>query len=334
MASPQDSSIGFIEEVTYGTSPGAVTRWPEFLDESTNYAPTRVQGAGLRVGGRVARSGRRVTTSIQGSGDFTMECTSKGMGLFWKWALGAGTSTLVSAATYQQVFTLGDAPASFVMQKGLVEAASGTVDPYTWLGCMINQTDITFANDAIVTVKYGLDIRDLTTATGYAAPSYAATPSLFHFANGTITTGALTAPTTTILGGGGTPVADVSGGALTINNNLSSVKVIGAAGKKSKPTVGLRQITGNIDVDYDNTTFRDAFINDTPMNLVLTWTGAALGVGVETLQVIVPEIKFDGDLPNPNGTDRISQPMKFTGLDNLTAAQPIWVVCRTADAAL
>jgi hypothetical protein len=26
--------------------------------------------------------------------------------------------------------------------------------------------------------------------------------------------------------------------------------------------------------------------------------------------------------------------MSFTGLDNLTAAQPIWVVTRTADAAL
>jgi len=70
------------------------------------------------------------------------------------------------------------------------------------------------------------------------------------------------------------------------------------------------------------------------MNFVGTWTGTALGVGNETLQVIVPEIKFDGQLPNPNKTDRISVPMPFRGLDNLTAAQPIWIVCRTADIAL
>ena len=333
MASTQDSSIGFIEEVTYGTSPGAVTRWPEFLDSPLTWDPTRVQGQGLRVGGRVARSGRRVTTGVSGSGDIEMECTSKGMGLFWKWALGAGTSTLVSAATYQQVFTLGDTPASFVTQEGVVEVG-GTVDAMTFLGCMIAGFDLTFANEGIVDVKFNLDIRDLTTATGYAAPSYATTPTLFQFAGGVITTGALTAPTTTALGVGATTVADVTDGTLSVNNNLTSVKPLGGAGKKAKPTVGLRDITGSLTLDYDSTTFRDAFINDTPMNFVGTWTGTALGVGNETLQVIVPEIKFDGQLPNPNKTDRISVPMPFRGLDNLTAAQPIWIVCRTADIAL
>jgi len=334
MASVQDSSIGFIEEVTYGTSPGAVTRWPEFTDTDLGWNPKRVQGQGLRVGARVARSGRRVTTSVEGSGGFDMEATSKGMGLLWKWALGAGVSTVVPATTtYQQVFTLADAPPSFVLQEGLVEVG-GTVDPSTFLGCMIAGWDLTFANDDIVKVKYALDIRDMGTATGYAAPSYAATPSLFHFANASLSTGALTAPTTTVLGSGATPVADVMGGSLSVNHNLNSIKPIGGAGKKAKPTVGLRTITGALDIDYDNTTFRDAFINDTPFNLVLTWTGAALSSGLETLQVIVPEIKFDGDLPKPNGTSRIAQNMKFTGLDNLTATQPLWVVTRTSDAAL
>jgi hypothetical protein len=69
------------------------------------------------------------------------------------------------------------------------------------------------------------------------------------------------------------------------------------------------------------------------MNLVLTWTGGALGVGNETLQVIVPEIKLDGNMPKTAGTNRATQALTFTGLDNLTAAQPIWVVGRTADIA-
>ncbi len=104
--------------------------------------------------------------------------------------------------------------------------------------------------------------------------------------------------------------------------------------RKVKPTVGLRGISGSLTLDYDSTTLRDAFIADTPINLVLTWTGGSLSTGLETLQVIVPEIKFDGQLPNPNKTDRINVPMPFTGLDNQTAAQPIWVVTRSSDAAL
>jgi hypothetical protein len=334
MASPQDSSIGVIQEVTYGVSPGAVTRWPEFLpDPDLNWVPKRYQGLGLRVGSRVARSGRRVTTSVQGSGGWEMEATSKGMGLFWLWALGALSSNLVSGSTYQQVGTLGDTPPSFCLQQGMVEAATGIVDATTYLGCMINQMDLTFANDDVVKAKYILDIQNISTAIAYAAPGYATAPNLFQFANAVITTGALTEPTTIALGVGATAVADVMAGTLSINNNLSSILPAGGGGLKSKPTVGLRAITGTLDIDYDSTLFRDAFLADTPMNLVLTWTGGALSTGLETLQVIVSEIKFDGDLPKSAGTNRALQAMKFTGLDNLTAAQPLWVVSRTADIA-
>jgi hypothetical protein len=87
-------------------------------------------------------------------------------------------------------------------------------------------------------------------------------------------------------------------------------------------------------VEYTNATFRDAVLNETPMSLVLTFTGAALTTGTETLQVVLPEVKFDNQLPQTNGTDLIVQSMNFAVLDNLTAAQPIWVVTRTSDTAL
>jgi hypothetical protein len=334
MASSQDSSVGVVEEVVYGTSPGAVTRWPEFTDAPLDWKPNRKQGAGLRVGGRVARSGRRVTTSVEGSGSIEMEVVSKGMGLFWKWALGAATSTLVTAGVYQQVATFADIPASFALQQGLPEAG-GTVDASTFLGCMVDSWELDFPNDDIVKVKYALDARDLNTAIAYAPPSYVANPvNQFHFAGGSVATGALTAPTTMALGSALTPIADIISGSLAVNNNLKSIKPLGGLGKKNKPTAGLRAITGKLGIDYDSVLFRDAFINDTPMSLVLTWTAGPLTTGLETLQVILPEIKFDGDLPRPAGTDRIAQSMTFQGLDNLVAAQPLWVVTRTADAAL
>src|SRR4051794_14356687 len=135
MASTQDCSVGIGVESTYktGVTP---TRWYEFVSETFDWRKSIKQGQGLRVGARVDRSGRRVVPTADGGGDLVLECASKGMGLLWQAALGTGASTLVSGSVQQQLFTLGDAPASLTIQKGLVEAG-GTVDPYTFLGCMV-----------------------------------------------------------------------------------------------------------------------------------------------------------------------------------------------------
>jgi hypothetical protein len=332
VASTQDCSIGFIPEVTYktGLTP---TRWVEYLDESLDWAKTIKQGKGLRVGGRVARSGRRVITSAMGKGDISLEATSKGLGLWWQALLGAGTSTLVSASTYQQLFTIGDVPTSLTIQKGLPELG-GTVDAYTFLGCMIDSWEFDFPNDDIATCKATVNAGDLAVATAYAAPSYPTAPNLFHFSNVSYSSGALTAPTTTALAAGATPLTDIRGGSVVVNNNLNIRLNGGGAGRQSKPPLGLRTITGKLDVEYDSTTWRDSVIGDTPLNLIVTYTAGALGTGFETLQLVLPEIKLDGELAKTNGTDLIVQSCTFEGLDNLSAAQPIWVVCRTADSAL
>ncbi|WP_206689906.1 hypothetical protein, partial [Streptococcus pseudopneumoniae] len=67
MTTPQDCSVGLGVESVYGTAV-ARTRWCEFLDESFNFVKNVKQGVGLRVGSRVARSGRRVVASAEGSG--------------------------------------------------------------------------------------------------------------------------------------------------------------------------------------------------------------------------------------------------------------------------
>lgn len=334
MASTQDCSLGLGVETVYGTGVVA-TRWVEYLDESLDFRKSVKQGLGLRVGGRVARSARRVVPTADGGGDFSMEACSKGMGLLWAACMGAGSSTLVSASTYQQVFTLADSPASLTIQKGLPQLG-GTVDPYTFTGCTVSQFELDFPNGDIVKLKASIDAKDMATATAYAAPSYAAAPNnLFHFAGGQITTGVLTAPTTIALASGATPLADIRGGSLQVNHNIKGDRYnLGGAGRKAKPTTGLRAVTGKVDAEYDSTVFRDAYLADAPMALILNWTAGALSTGLETLQLVVPEVKFDGEIAKTSNTDLIIQSMSFTGLDNLVAAQPLWVVCRTADAAL
>jgi hypothetical protein len=333
MATPQDSSVGLAIESTYKTGV-TVARWLEFLDESLTFNKNVKQGMGLRVGTRVARSGRRVVPTADAGGDISLEALSKGMGLLWQACFGSGVSTLVSGSTQQQVFTLADIPPSATIQKGLVQAG-GTVDPYTFLGGMVESFEISCPNGDIVTLKVTADCGDLTTATAYAAPSYAAGANLYHFAGGAIASGTLTAPTGIALASGTTTIADVRSFSVGVNNKLATDRYnFGGAGRKAKPTVGLREIAGSMGVEYDVSTWRDAVLNETPMMLILTFSAGALSAGNETLQIVLPEIKIDSPLSQANGTDLITTDLSFTVLDNLTAAQPIWLVVRTADAAL
>jgi len=335
MTTQQDCSLGFLKESVYGT-PVTVSRWLEYAtDPEFNYLPNRVQGDGMRAGQRVDRTNRRVTTTSEAGGSVELEMLSKGLGTFLELCLGAGASTLVSGTTYQQVFTLSDTPPSATFQVGIVRDAT-TVAADTYLGCAVDSFEFTGDNGGILKLKATLDARAVDTTIAYAAPSYptASATNLFHFANAAIYSGALTAPTATALAAGATELANVRSWSVAVARNLGKSTVFGDQGKKRKVYPGKPAITGKLEVEYVDATFRDAYLADTPMSLVVTYEAGALSSGKETIQIVIPEIKFDGEMPKPNGADLVVSTMAFTGLDNAAAAQPIWVVMRTSDAAL
>ena len=145
-----------------------------------------------------------------------------------------------------------------------------------------------------------------------------------------------TAPTATALATGGTAVANVRDFSLKVDHKIQGGRFnFGGSGKKSIPTYGLRDISGKMTIEYTDTAIRDAYIADTPLALTLTFTTTeALSTGFSTFQIVLPEIKLNGEIPKTNGTDLIELSVDFDVLDNLTATQPLWLVVRTADAAL
>lgn len=334
MTSFQDSAVMLKKETTYKTGV-TVDRSFEFVEESFGWDKNVKQGQGLRAGSRVARSARRAVPTASGGGDVGIECISKGMGYVWEQAMGSGTSTLVSGTTYQQVFTLSDTPPSATVQKQ-IPRVDGTLDAYTFLGGMVTGFEVNCPNADIATLKTSWDFGDLTTATAAAANAYpVSTANLFHFANLGFASGTLTSPTATALASGTTTLSGIRACNVSLNHNLTLDRYNGGGvGRKDKPTPGLREITCQITQEYINATFRDAILNETPMAFILTLTAGALSTGTETLQVVLPEMKCDNPLVVANGTDLITTPLQFSVLDNLTAAQPIWVVTRTSDSAL
>lgn len=337
MAAIDDVSIGFGVESTYGTAV-TPTRWLEFTDESLTYTPNKVQGEGMRAGSYVARSNKRVTTTYDGGGVVTHETISKGMGLLLQAAFGTGASTLVSASTYQQVFTLGTSPAPLTIQKGVVAGdSSGTVQPYTFAGCMCRSVEFTLDNAGLLKAAFDWDARSMVTATAYTAPSYAVGGSLFHFAQGAVVLGGtVTAPTTTALASGGTAVANVRDFSFKLDNGMGDSRyLIGGAGLKgSAAPRGLRSGTGKLTLELTDTVARDAILADTELALMLTFTSTeVLSTGFATLQIVLPAVKLDGEMPKATGVLPTIE-ATYTMLDNLTAAQPVWGVLRTADTAL
>lgn len=335
MATVLDASLGFGLESPYGTA-ATPARWLEYSSQSMDAKPVRKQSAGYRAGSRMARANRRVTVTSGAGGDVGLDVLSKGLGLWWQCLMGAGSSTLVSTGVYQQVFTLADTFQPFTLQAGVPRLntdGSATIDPLTYSGCTVPDFELTGGQD-ILKLKTAVDAQAVTTATAYAAPSFTTGATPLHFAGASLYTGTLTAPTTTVLASAATPLANVKSWSCKIDRKpFSDRYLFGNAGKKSRPVAGLNAPTGKLEVEYSDTVFRDAFLADTDMSLVVTYTGGALTAGLETFQVVIPNIRLDGQLPSGGG-EIVSMSCGFTGLDGLTAAQPLWIVVRTSDAAL
>lgn len=330
MGNFQDWSVGIsAAEATFGATT-TIARHLEFTEPKPfTVDPGIKQGAGIRVGSRVARSARRATTIKQASGDITVEAFSKGQGLLYAAGMGSGSSTLVSAGLYQQLHTFADSLPSHNIQFGVPNAA-GTVSPITYRGCTVSSFEMGGAIEDIATLKTSWDARDWDTATAYVTPSYPTGGQLFTVKDITIYGGTLTAPTATALASALTPIAGVKSFKVTVNNQvLTSRFYANAGGLKDRQLPGTRQPAIELDVDYVTNDLRDAWLGQSALTLVATMTA-----GTDVLQVVVPEMKLDGDLPE-GGPDVIaSQAIKASVLDNLTAAQPLWIVTRTSDTAL
>lgn len=330
MAAPQDVSIEWAREATYGTA-GSTWRALDFLSGPLAYVKNTAQGKGLRVSQRVARSSRRVVTTVGGSMPFEFEAQTHGTGILWESALGAGTSTLVSGGLYQQVFTFGDAMPAISGRVSVPQATAAQWGVFTAPGGVCKSWEIDAPNADLVKIKMDWDFQTVTGSTaGTLAPTYPAVGNLLSFVGAVISTGTLTAPTTTALA---SAITTVSGRALNVkvdnSLNLGRFNSATGGGKKSKPVAGERKITAKVTIEYDAATYTDLVFNDGAINLIGTWTS-----GTDVLQVVLSDCRIEGDLPVPAAGDLVTHDLNLTGFDGGVAAQALWVVQRTADTAL
>lgn len=343
MTTQLDYSVGIGKESTYGEA-ATPTRFFE-SDASMKYDIQKSQSKIFRPGKRAPRLNRNVLSRVEVNGDMTLEATTKSLGFLIEAALGAVTNTVIAdtaPAVYQQVHTLllNDFPDSYTIQEVLPHLGGGAGQPHTFTGCIASSLMFSAKEGAPIEVKVAWMGRDMVTDVAAAVASYPVDDDLFTFVHGSIGhAGTLTAPTATALGSlSGDPASNITDFAVTVANNLDSGGFnLGGAGRRSRPNaLGKAAITGKITAEYTTNTLRDAYVNQTPLPLVLTFEHESVLSEVPSptravLQIILPSVLLKGEVPTSNDGSPITQSIDFEAFDNGLAAQPIWIVYRTLD---
>ena len=317
------SQLGIATETTFNTSV-TVSRFYEFTSENLTFSKKTAVGMGLRAGGQLPRSQRRVVTTTDAGGDIVLDLPTRGLGLLLSHATGSTPSAVTTTTgVYSYTFTLGDVYGrSFTAQVG-VPQYNGTVTPKTLSGGKIQSFELSVATGGIAVGKFVVDAASLTTGVALATASYSTISNLFHFAQGAITVD-------------GSSVANVKDFSITVDNTLKQDRYnLGAAGVKAEQVInGFRKISGKLTAEFTDTAFFTKYYNDTTTALVLTFTGQTIALSQkETLSITIPAVKFDADTPNVPGPQVIDLAMTFEAYDDGTN-QPLTIVYQTADSSL
>jgi len=318
------AQLGLKTETTFNTAV-TVDRFYEFNSENLAYNKKTVVGMGLRAGGQLPRSQRRVVTTFESTGDFEIDLPTRGLGMLLGHATGTMSSaTLVSTGVYSYTFTLADVYGrSMTIQAG-VPQYGGTVTPKTVTGAKIASFDLSVSNGDIAKGKFTIDGAGFSTTTPtLATASYALQGSVFHFAQGAVTID-------------GSAVANIKDFTVSVNNTLKNDRYnLGASGAKAEQGInGFRAVTGSMTAEFTDTVLLTKFLADTSAAIVVTFTGSTIASTYkETLSITIPAAKFNADTPNVSGPGVVDLSMTFDAYDDGTNP-PMTIVYQTADSAL
>lgn len=314
--------FGWGVESTAGT-PVTVTKFAEVETEDFKFEITSQQGEGLRAGGTAPLASRRVQTTKTVSGSVEMPFYNRGLGTLLKAAMGSSaTSTLVLGSAYQQVHQPGDqqsAGSSLTVQVGRPNVA-GTVTPFTYNGCKITGFEISGTVDDLLKLKVDFDGWNEATATALATASFPAVYPMHGAQMAVSLGGTVSTATSTMSVAGGAALSGVKGFTISASNPLKTDRFYAnSSGVKAEQILnGWREYAIELDMDYiDRTTLYDSYVSGAAQVLKITFEGSIIsGSDKDTVEIILPAIKWDEASLNLDGADVVPQKIKGRILDD------------------
>jgi hypothetical protein len=354
-----DAQLVVKDEATYGVAPSLTSGVDsfEFTSETVELKKTVVQGEGLSAGRVYHRTKRRVLTNYDVNGAVNLNLPTRNLAFWLRYMVGSFGQTLATptqigtTGVYKSVHQPGAMGGhSFCLQKG-VPAVDATVEPFTYVGCKLSSWQISVATGGIGQLVLNVDARNELAGSGngdplngsvpalatFAMPTTGLGASVFHFREATVFTGG----TPTLASGvvslaGATAAANVKSADIqhAFGYDTNRVFLNGNGFKAEQIENAMRTISGSMDMEWlSSEAVYNAYANDTTTSLQLTFTGATVGASNYLLDIIIPNIKFEGEAPKVPGPAVITQRANFTGLDDETTV-PIQITYQSEDSAI
>jgi len=297
------SSLSFVTEATFGTTPaGNFTNLP-FTTHSLNLTKDRVAGNDIQADRmpRVDRHGNR-----QVAGDIVVDLRDGVYDAFLESAL---LSTWAGAST--NVLKVGVTPKFFSIE----DYAADIDQARLFTGMTVSTMGISLAPNQMVTTTFGMVGKDMTVSATQKTQTAAANNAPFDAYSGDIAIGNVASSSA---------VAIVTGIDFTLNNSFAPTFVIG---DDSAPSLeyGRAEIEGTITAYFEDTALINRFLNETETELEVSVNDPT---GTNAYTFLFPRIKINSaDVPVDGPTSRIIN-LSFvalydsTELSNLVITRP------------
>jgi len=280
-----EGQIGWGDETSWGT-PATINRFAPFISESLRLEIDRLVSPGIR-GGRGRRSEEVVPGRKNVTGDVVFDLWAKGLGLWFKHALGSVTSAQQGGTSaYLHTFSLTDA-----LPPGLtVEIKKGGTQFHKYSGVRVDRWTIGAAINAIPRMTFTVLGKDESISGSGATASYPSGNELLSFHQGIFKID--------------TSQVDIYEFELTLNNNLADSDYRLGAPTRASLLPRSREVTGRFRLPYDAVTEYTKFRNFTPAALNLKFTGSLIqGSYYVEFTIDLPVVHYDGSTPATRGAE-------------------------------
>ena len=284
------SSLSYIVESTFGTTPaGNFTNLP-FSTHSLNLTKDRVAGNDIQADRmpRVDRHGNR-----QSGGDIVADLRKGDYDVFLESAmLNTWTADVLKVGTTAKYFSVEDYAADIDQAR-------------LFTGCTVSTMAISIAPNQMVTTTFGIIGKDMTISDGEKTQDAASGNAPFDSYSGALAIGDVGNSTTSTI---------VTGIDFTLNNSFASTFVVGS---DSAPCLeyGRAEVEGTITAYFEDAALINRFLNETESELSVSVDDPA-GTGLYTF--LFPRVKINSADVGVDGPNSRIINMSFVALYDST----------------
>lgn len=295
------TAVSLYEEATYNTAPGSPAGFKLYY-KTFEVMPTRklIQSQTIR-GDRTQAAPDSDNTDV--AGNIAVEIGTENIGLMLKHLLGAVADT--GTGPYVHTFTQDDLPVGLMIEKDNSADISGSGRVERFNGCRIASATFDIPQNGYPMITFAMK------GAGYSLQTTLADPTPTDTGQSSLSA------FNSALQEGGSDIASITKGSVTLNNDLDeqSGYTVGGAGIRTALDEGFLIVTGSITAQFRDTSLLTKALNSTDTNFLFTLSrGTGDGsAGNEFFSLKIEHMKYELSGIPVKGPKGITQDLNFLG---------------------